>query len=159
MQLIQRLLSESVNIFTFNQYNDHTLDELKSIYTTSEKKNVLILESYSQCWPILDQLSNHVNRNFVLILTERTAIHRVTCGKLNKIFPKYRQKFLTELDSMEIRQLSTQLVNNNLDYIENVPSKNQRLRILEEKSKTTGIAIFRYSSPVISIYRYSRSTC
>lgn len=135
MQLIQRLLSESVNIFTFSQYNDHTLDELKSIYAPSEKKTVLILESYSQCWQILEQLSNHVNPNFALILTERSAIHRVTCGKLNRIFPKYKRKFLTELNSMEIRQLSTQLVNNNFDYIENVPSKNQRLRILEEKIK------------------------
>lgn len=135
MQLIQRLLSESVNIFTFSQYNDHTLDELKSIYAPSKKKTVLILESYSQCWQILEQLSNHVNPNFALILTERSAIHRVTCGKLNRIFPKYKRKFLTELNSMEIRQLSTQLVNNNFDYIENVPSKNQRLRILEEKIK------------------------
>lgn len=111
------------------------MDELKSIYAPSEKKTVLILESYSQCWQILEQLSNHVNPNFALILTERSAIHRVTCGKLNRIFPKYKRKFLTELNSMEIRQLSTQLVNNNFDYIENVPSKNQRLRILEEKIK------------------------
>lgn len=133
-QLIQRLLSENLQIFSFIRYTDRTFDELRSICTSSRtKKTVLILESYSQCWRILEQVCQHVGRNLILVLVERSSIYRITTGKLKQLFPHYAFHSLSELDSQEIQQLSSQLVSNNLDYIQDVGNSKQRLKTMDEK--------------------------
>ena len=132
-QLIQRLHQKNVHIFTFEKYNSGTFSELASILQLP--RTVLIIDNYSQCMDILDQLQFRVNRNFALVLTERSSIHRIKTNQFKKIFPVYKFCSLTELTSPEVEQLSYQIVSNQLDYDSSFRSQRQRCEMVERKIK------------------------
>lgn len=130
-QIIDRMKSGNWRVFTFERYTSKTFEELNEI-RKSKDKCVVIIDGYSKCPELIDSLQNAMPANLRLILLERTSVNRTLENKIQRGFDKKIIKYynITSLDETECKQISYQLVQNNLDY-KSEPTPQKRMEAID----------------------------
>jgi hypothetical protein len=137
------LYQKGYKVYEYYKFYSPVYRELETICNNSDDKTILILDSYTNDWQLLDVIKLH-GKDLILITTERSLIFDATGDKLETIIGEYSVYDINSLDSKEIdtisevfniygfwQQMSSAPIHIKRKFIENTCRKEFRVLLLK----------------------------
>lgn len=133
--LIALGINKGFSAFVFDQYYDLTVSEIEKICSL-EGKVIVIIESYSNHFYIIDKFIRFRKKNVVIVYTERTSINDTVYDKLEDLIGiNYSTINLNQLSSTEIEIFSDLLTSYGLWGAHASRSRDSKKRTIRDDFK------------------------